>query len=208
MKTPADLKGKRLATCAGDAPLILLPAYLKMVHLTMDDVKVVTVDCGAKYTVVAQGLADATIGYTAYGRTMFGVAGITDLTDFNYADAGVTLPSHGIVASLKTINSMPDLIHRFAKATTKSWLEARANPEGAVKQMVSMVPLMKGKEEANVVEFTAYLESLESPGTKGKPFGWQSPEEWQQAEDILVQYMGVKRQPSINAYFTNDFVVQ
>lgn len=208
IKSPAELKGKSLATCAGDAPLILLPAYLKTVNLTMQDVKIVTVDCGAKYTVVAQGLADVTIGYSAYARTMFGGAGITDITDFSYADAGINLPSHGIVASLKTIETKSDLIRRFNKATAKAWVEARGNPEAVVHQMASMVPLMKGKEAVNVVEFKAYLQSLDSPGTRGKPFGWQSAEEWQKAEEILVEYMDVKRQPSVNVYFTNEFVPQ
>jgi NitT/TauT family transport system substrate-binding protein len=206
IRSPAELKGRSLATCAGDAPLIILPAYLKAVNLTMSDVKIVTVDCGAKYTVVAQGLADVTIGYSAYARTMFGGAGITDITDFSYAEAGINLPSHGIVASLKTVESKPDLIRRFNKATAKSWVEARNNPEAAIDQMAAMVPLMKGKEAVNVVEFKAYLESLNSPGTRGKPFGWQSADEWKAAEEILVEYMGVKRQPSVDVYFTNEFV--
>jgi NitT/TauT family transport system substrate-binding protein len=208
IKTPAELKGKSLATCAGDAPLIILPAYLKTVKLTMNDVKIVTVDCGAKYTVVAQGLADVTIGYSAYARTMFSAAGITELTDFSYADAGINLPSHGIVASLGTVESKPDIIRRFVSATTKAWNEARGDPEAAVRRMASVVPLMKGKEDINIVEFKAYLQSVESPGTRGKPFGWQSAEEWKQAEEILIEYMGVKRQPSVNAYFTNEFVGQ
>jgi NitT/TauT family transport system substrate-binding protein len=206
IRSPTELKGKSLATCAGDAPLIILPAYLKAVNLTMDDVKIVTVDCGAKYTVVAQGLADVTIGYSAYARTMFGGAGITDITDFSYADAGINLPSHGIVASLKTIEARPDLIRRFNRATAKAWIEARDNPEAAVNQMAELVPLMKGKEAVNIVEFKSYLESLKSPGTRGKPFGWQSADEWKAAEEILIEYMGVKRQPSVTAYFTNEFV--
>jgi NitT/TauT family transport system substrate-binding protein len=166
------------------------------------------VDCGAKYTVVAQGLADVTIGYSAYGRTMFGAAGISEMSELNYADAGIRLPSHGVVASLKTIESKPDLIRRFNAATAKSWIEARENPRAAVEQMASMVPLMKGKEDVNTIEFEAYLKSLDSPGTRGKPFGWQSAQEWKQAEEILIEYMGVKRQPSVDVYFTNEFVAR
>ena len=74
--------------------------------------------------------------------------------------------------------------------------------------MATLVPLMKGKEDINIVEFKAYLQSLVSPGTRGRPFGWQSTDEWKQAEEILIEYMGVKRQPSVNVYFTNEFVGQ
>jgi NitT/TauT family transport system substrate-binding protein len=206
IRTAADLKGKRIATCAGDAPLILLPAYLKAVNLTMNDVKVVTVDCGSKYTIVAQGLADATLGFAPYGRTMFATAGISEVRALDYADAGLNLPSHGIIASQRTIETKPDLISRFVKATAKGWNEALKDPNQAIAEMVAAVALMKGRNEALKTEFEGYADYLDTPATKGKPFGWQSPEDWTVAEDILVQYMDIKRQPSVDVYFTNQFV--
>jgi NitT/TauT family transport system substrate-binding protein len=202
----ADLKGKRLATCAGDAPLILLPAYLKAVNLSMSDLKIVTVDCGAKYTVVAQGLADATLGFAPYGKTMFGAAGISDVRALDYADGGLNLPSHGIIASLKTIQSKPDLVRRFVSATAKGWNEARKDPDAAMAAMVAVVDLMKGKTQVLKTEFEGYVAYLDTPATRGKQFGWQSPQDWKKAEDILVRYMDMKRQPSVDAYFTNQFV--
>jgi NitT/TauT family transport system substrate-binding protein len=206
IQTASDLKGKRVATCAGDAPLILLPAYLKAVNLTMNDLKVVTVDCGSKYTVVAQGLADVTLGFAPYGKTMFGTAGINEVKALDYADAGLNLPSHGIIAAQRTIETKPDLIRRFVSATAKGWNEARKNPDAAITEMVSAVALMKGKNAVLKTEFEGYAAYLDTAATRGKPFGWQSPEDWKVAEDILVQYMDIKRQPSVDAYFTNQFI--
>ena len=206
IQTAADLKGKRVATCAGDAPLILLPAYLKAVNLTMNDLKVVTVDCGSKYTVVAQGLADVTLGFAPYGKTMFGNAGITDVRAFDYADAGLNLPSHGIIASQRTIEAKPDLIRRFVSATAKGWNETRKDPNSAIKEMVAAVALMKGRDQVLNTEFEGYAAYLDTPATQGRPFGWQSPDDWKIAEDILVQYMDMKRQASVEAYFTNQFI--
>lgn len=208
IRTPADLKGKKLATCPGDAPAILLPAYLKAAGLSMSDVQVVNVDCGAKYTVVAQGLADATLGFGPYGRTMFGAAGINEMRELGYADAGVSVPSHGIIASLKTIESKPDLVKRFLAATVKGWVAAKADPDAAIQAMVRAVPLMQGKEQVLKTEFTGYLAYLDTPATKGKPFGWQSADDWKKSEQILVQYMDVKAQPSVDVYYTNDYVPQ
>jgi NitT/TauT family transport system substrate-binding protein len=206
IRTADDLKGKRVATCAGDAPLILLPAYLKAVNLSMNDLKVVTVDCGSKYTVVAQGLADVTLGFAPYGKTMFGAAGITDVQALDYADAGLNLPSHGIIASHRTIEAKPDLVRRFVSATAKGWNEARKNPDAAISEMVAAVALMKGREQVLKAEFEGYAAYLDTQATRGKPFGWQSPDDWKVAEDILVQYMDIKRQPSVDAYFTNQFI--
>ena len=206
IQTAADLKGKRVATCAGDAPLILLPAYLKAVNLTMNDLKVVTVDCGSKYTVVAQGLADVTLGFAPYGKTMFGNAGITDVRAFDYADAGLNLPSHGIIASQRTIEAKPDLIRRFVSATAKGWNEARKDPNSAIKEMLAAVALLKGRDQVLNTECEGYAAYLDTPATQGRPFGWQSPDDWKNAEDILVQYMDMKRQASVEAYFTNQFI--
>ena len=206
IQKPADLKGKRVASCAGDSAVILFPGFLKANNLSMDDLKIVTVDCSAKYTVVAQGLADATLGFGPYGRTMFQAAGISDMRKFDYADSGVALPAHAVIASLKTIETKPDLIRRFVGATAKGWAEARKNPEPAIEAMVRAAPLMKGKEAALKTEFEGYVPYLDTPATAGKPFGWQSPEDWKRAEAILAQYMDLKPQPSVDAYFTNRFI--
>ena len=124
----------------------------------------------------------------------------------DYADAGLNLPSHGIIASLRAIESKPDLVRRFVSATAKGWNEARKNPDAAVAEMVAAVALMKGRSQVLKTEFEGYVSYLDTPATSGKPFGWQSPEDWRKAEDILVQYMDMKRQPSVDAYFTNQFV--
>jgi NitT/TauT family transport system substrate-binding protein len=204
--SPADLKGKKLATCPGDAPAILLPAYLKAVKLDPSDIQVVNVDCSAKYTVAAQGLADATLGFGPYGITMFGTAGISDVRELDYVDAGLVVPSHGVIASLQTIKEKPDLVRRFVAATSKAWNEARQHPDEAIAAMVERVPLMHGQEKVLSKEFAGYVKYLDTPNTAGKPFGWQSPEDWAITQSILVQYMGMTAPASTEVFYTNDFV--
>jgi NitT/TauT family transport system substrate-binding protein len=204
IKTPQDVKDKRVATCAGDSAGILLAAYLKAVNVP--GVKLVTVDCGAKYTVVAQGKADVTAAYGPYGRTTFTALGVKEVRKFDYTDAGLLLPGHGIIASLKTIESKPDLVRNFVAATARGWVEARKNPAAAAKALTAAVPLMKGKEATLEAEFKEWLEYLDTPNTAGKPFGWQSAEDWKKAEAILAQHMDVKPQPSVESYFTNRFI--
>ena len=43
---------------------------------------------------------------------------------FDYADAGIFLPSHGIIASEKTIAQRADVVRRFVAATAKAWQAA------------------------------------------------------------------------------------
>ena len=91
-------------------------------------------------------------------------------------------------------------------ATVKSWQEARQNPDAAIEATVAAMPLLKGKEPILKKELIDYLRYVDTPATTGKPFGWQAIEDWKRAEDVLAQHMELKRQPSVEAYFTNDFL--
>lgn len=206
IQSPADLKGKKITMCAGEATALLLEPYLKAVNLASTDIELVAVDCAAKYIVVAQGSADAVLGYAPFSRQQFLALGIDEIGNFAYSDAGVVVPATGVIAALKTIASKPDLVRRFIAASKKGWADALKDPDEAFKVMAQAIPAMKDKEQVLRREFDDYRPYFESPGTKGKPFGWQSQEDWQRAEAIWTQYMGIKSQPSVDAFFTNEFV--
>ena len=123
---PADLKGKRILLCPTDGLIKYLPLYLKSTGLTIDDVKVVMVDCSIKYSYLAQGNADVAGSYGTAGEALLKSVGFKDVGKFDYADAGINLPSHGIVTSMATIQNKPDKIRRFVAATAKAWQDARA----------------------------------------------------------------------------------
>ena len=148
MKTPKDLAGKRISMCAGDGISVYLPAYLRAIELKPSDVQTVTLDCSVKFTVVAQGQADAVATYGMAGTPNMQALGVTDSEKFDFADAGITLPSHGIVVSQSMIKLHPDVIRRFVAATARSWDEARQNPDAAVAAVVAARPLLQGKEAA------------------------------------------------------------
>lgn len=202
MKSPADLKGKRVSMCAGDGMSIYLPAYLKAIGLKSSDVKSQTVDCSVKYTAVAQGQADAVASYGTAGKPLMQAVGISEVAKFDFADADIALPSHGIIASREKIKSNPDMIRRFVAATARSWEEAGKDIDGAVAATITARPLLKGKEELLKNTLTDALQYV--GGTAGKPFGWQSLPNWQKAQSILVEYANIKQTPAED-FFSNDF---
>ncbi len=202
MQTPKDLAGKRVSMCSGDGMSIYLPVYLKAIGLKPNDAQMVTVDCSVKYTAVAQDRADAVASLATAGKPLLRAVGIQDVASFDFADAGVVMPSHGIIASRQKIQSNPDMIRRFTTATAKSWDEARKNPGAAVDALIAARPLLKDKKallEETLVDALVYL-----GGTKDKPFGWQSPDDWKKAEAILSEYAGMTRKTN-EPFFTNQF---
>ena len=203
---PADLKGKRILLCPTDGLIKYLPAYLKNIGLTMNDVTVNMVDCAIKYTYLAQGNADVAGSYGTAGKALLQSVGFKDIGKFDYADAGINLPSHGIVVSNATIESRPDTIKRFLVGTVKAWKEAQSHPDDAVAALIAANPLQKGREMQIKEALLASFQYIETPGTKGHPFGWQSPEEWQKATQLLVEATGIKAPSSPDVFYTNAFV--
>jgi NitT/TauT family transport system substrate-binding protein len=203
---PADLKGKRILLCPTDGLIKYLPAYLKNIGLTMDDVKIVMVDCSIKYSYLAQGNADAAGSYGTAGEALLKSVGFKDIGKFDYADAGISLPSHGIVTSMVAIQNKPDKVRRFVAATAKAWADARNHPDDAVDALVAANPLDKGKEAQVKETLLASFQYIETPGTAGKPFGWQSPEEWNKAVALLIEAGAMKGPASADRFYTNDFI--
>jgi len=203
---PTDLKGKRILLCPTDGLIKYLPAFLKHYGMTLDEVKIITVDCSIKYSYLAQGNADVAGSYGTAGEALLKSVGFTNVGKFDYADAGIDLPSHGIVTSIATINKKPDEVLRFVAATAKAWQDARAHPDDAVTALVAANPLDKGKEALLKATLLASFQYIETPGTAGKPFGWQSPEEWERATNLLVEATGMKRPASTDELYTNAFI--
>jgi NitT/TauT family transport system substrate-binding protein len=205
MSQPSDLEGKRLSMCPGDGLSVYMPIYLEAIDVAQDSVEIVSVDCSVKYTVVAQGQADAVASYAVAGKPLMQAVGIDDVARFDFADAGVTLPSFGIVTSVNKIQQDPDLVARFVEATQEAWAAAQNDPDAAVAAIVKARPLLQGKETMLKETLVDSFQYIETPGTAGQRFGWQSPDEWRQAVDILVNYVGMKRLEP-DTFFTNEFV--
>jgi NitT/TauT family transport system substrate-binding protein len=205
---PADLKGKRIVLCPTDGLIKYLPAYLKAVGLTMNDVTVNMVDCSIKYSYLAQGNADVAGSYGTAGKPLLQAVGIMEVGKFDYADQGVSLPSHGVIAATATIQNRPEMVGKFVAASAKSWQDARDHVDDAVTALIAANPLSKGKEPLVKNTLLDSLQYTSTPGTSGKPFGWQSPEEWQKATTLLVEYTDMKAPASTDQFFTNEFIAK
>jgi NitT/TauT family transport system substrate-binding protein len=203
---PADLRGKRIVFCTTDGLIKYLPTYLKGIGLTMNDVTVNMVDCAIKYSYLAQGKADVSASYGTAGKPLLQALGLDDTSKFDFADAGIDLPSHGIVTSIALLEKQPGKVRRFVAATAKAWQDARSHPDDAVAALIAANPLQKGREAQVKDTLLESFQYIETPGTKDKPFGWQSPDEWKKATALLVEATEMKAPSSSEVFYTNEFI--
>lgn len=207
IQSAADLKGHAISSCPGDSLTRYIPAYLHSIDLAPSDVTQLSVSCSLKYTVIAQGKADAVLSYSAAAKPLLAKVGIDN---FGVIRPGSSfyLPGHGIVASNSTIKNRPDLVRRFVAATQEAWLEAMKHPDAAIAAVIAANPLLKDQAASLKTSLLTSMQYINSPSTKNKPFGYQSRKDWGKALDILREYADLDKNLSLQRVFTNEFIPQ
>lgn len=202
-----DLKDRKIAVCPGDAISAYISPYLQSIGLNGDELQQLSVDCTLKYTVVAQGRADAVMTYATAARPLLQKVGIQDPITFS-PGPNFYLPGHGIVASEKIIRDKPELIRKFVKATAEAWQAAAQDPDAAVQAVIAARPLLKDEQASLKEALLTSLRYTDSPSSTGQPFGWQMPQDWQRALDILKQYANLPASTTGAQVYTNDFLAE
>jgi NitT/TauT family transport system substrate-binding protein len=205
IKKPKDLEGKTVAITNGDAPSALLPAFVKTTGLDISKVNLVNTAPAAKNAAVISGKADADITFVFQGVPIIEAGGVP-AKSFDYADYGVNVPGLCIIARLDYIKENPEVVKKFVAAARKSIEWTTQHAPQAIDILVEMNQHQKVNMTTALPILQASFRLLHTENTKGKPIGVTDPKDWAQAEDLLAQYVGMKKADSPDRYFTNAFV--
>lgn len=205
IKKPKDLVGKTVALSNGDAPSALLPAFAKATGLDLSKVNLVNTAPAAKNAAVISGKADADITFAFQGVPIIKAAGVP-AASLDYADYGVNVPGLCVISRLDYIKAHPDTVKKFVTAAQKSIEWTTHNAKKAIDILVEMNQNVKINPAIELPILQASFSLLHTKNTQGKPVGVMDRRDWVEAEDILAQYVGLKKLDSPDRYFTNEFV--
>jgi NitT/TauT family transport system substrate-binding protein len=142
IKGPKDLAGKTLADTSASSNYILFPAYARANGVDPDSVKWVFTDFNSLPGLLITKQVDA-IGQFVMGEPMLKQrAPGDDIVVLAYKDVGMEFYSNAVIASDATIQSNPDLVRRFMRATQKGMHDAFANPDEAARLMGKEMPML------------------------------------------------------------------
>lgn len=201
---PQALKGRSIASTPGGTSDVLLPAFLKGVRLTVDDVVIVPLDPALKVSSLLQGKVDA---INAPSWTLSDFAAVGGANSFLYADYGVHQVGYGIVTNVDTARTSPDLIKRFLAATLRAWDYSVKHPAEALAALEknSAENAKPRVKERNRLELPEALK-LVGAAVPGKPFGTQNEADWASMQRQLVDYRVLKESRPVSQYLTNQFI--
>jgi NitT/TauT family transport system substrate-binding protein len=205
INTLADFKGKKLVSIAGGAVGPFIDPFLKAGGLARSDVNTVIVDGSALASTYTSGGADGIV--TIAGYFIPTVEKVRPSKAILFSDVGLNLPGYGLIVHKSTLEKRPEVLRKIVEINQRAWAYMAAGhyDEGAdaiVNQRASLRP----DRESLAAQVTFYGGMIDTPATKGKPIGWQSETDWQEALRLMSE-VGVLRD-KVNAadMYTNKFI--
>lgn len=198
----SDMAKARVGWSPGGASGLLLAPVLKATGME-GKLQLISMEPAAKPTSLLEGKVDAIESFDFLQVPLFEANGL-EVATLTYASAGINVPGLSLITSRDTIQKNPALVRKIVGLMEKAQVAARADPNGAIDSLMKRAPTLKRDVVTRVLTLSF---NLFEPGyAKGKPLGWMSPEEMVKAQDILIQYGGIKTKQPIETYFTNEFV--
>jgi putative hydroxymethylpyrimidine transport system substrate-binding protein len=203
IRTPADLRGKTIATAGIPYQQAFLNAILAQAGLAEGDVNVVDVQQGLLPAVIS-GRADAMLG------GFLNVEGV-DLRLRGLHPRVVPVDRLGVptydelvlVASDDEVENEARTIQLFVAALERGTRAAAANPDEAAAVILKAGQGLEPKQTKAEVRRTVPL--LEGRGT-GHPYGYMVPSQWQRFAHFLAEGGLIKTPPTTGDVLTNDLL--
>lgn len=205
IQSAKDLKGRKLVTFTGSTWNPFIDSFLKSAGLTRADVTIINVDPTGMF---ANYIARQSDGILTLGP--FGVPIVNPHRESRQvvaADYGITFPSHGVVVREEMISKRPQTVQRFVQVLARSWQHILAGNEGeGVDAVIAARPGAKLDRNVLLGQINMYKEFVNTPNTRGRPLGWQSERDWEEAIKTLEAAGVVKPGKKPAQFFTNQFI--
>lgn len=200
IKTPQDLRGKRIGTpVLSGASYIGLRALLSAGGLTEKDITLDTIGFNQVEALTANREQSVVI-YIANEPVQLRSQGI-DINVVRVADY-LQLVSNGLITNQETLDKNPDLVGRMVRATLKGLADTIANPDQAYEISKRYVENLAQADQTVQKQILTTSIGL----WKTDHLGYSDPKAWENMQKVLTD-MGLLTKPlDLSKAYTNQFV--
>ncbi|CAM5782719.1 Thiamine pyrimidine synthase OS=Rhizobacter sp. Root404 OX=1736528 GN=ASC76_09020 PE=3 SV=1 [Rhizobacter fulvus] len=170
IKTPADLKGRKLGAPVFDAGRKAWPIFAKANSVT--DVTWTAMDPSLRETMLVRGDIDAITGFSFTSLLNLEARGVKtdDIVVLPYPSYGVKLYGNAIIVSDAFLKKNPEAVRAFLRAFTKGMKDVIADPKAAVATVKARDGLVDAALEERRLKLALDATVL-TPNAKAEGFG-------------------------------------
>lgn len=206
IRKPKDLEGKRVGSPAKSATRTVFPAFAGLNGVDLGKVEWVDMTNAAMVPSLLAGRVDAILIFANEFPSLRQAAAKQgkEATGLLFSDYGVDVYSNGLIAADATIQSRPDLVRRFVRATMKGVAWAAEHPEQAATIFVKHNP---ASDEALALEYWKIaVEHLATPATRKSGLGVMAREKMEATRDLIARFEKLPAPVATEELYTNDFL--
>lgn len=205
IKSPADLKGKKIAFTAGSLEAPFIDRFLAAGKLTRNDVELLNVSAAAKAGTYMAGSADGAFSSVPFFLPVVSAKRLS--TSVNFADFGLQFPSFGLLATDKTIETKKDALRRFASVVAGSWAYIlNGHIDEGAQAIIAARPQAKLDPKVLHEQIESIKAFAKTKATENETFGVMAASDWKSALEILSEGGLLEQKLAPDAVFTNDFI--
>ena len=172
VRKPADMVGRKVGVQA--TGMVLLRALLAKNKIAEKDVNIIPI--GGDMTPLLSGQVDVVTGWLTNTTALKPLG--KDRIDLSLWDSGVRLYALPYYATAKTLQSQPQVLAAFLRATSRGWHYADANRDAATDLLVKEYPNLNRDDERAALD--VMLSYSFSELTKAQGWGAMDPAVWQE----------------------------
>lgn len=183
IRSPKDLKGKKIAYTAGSLEAPFIDAFLAAGGLKKSDIELINVDAAGKASTYAAGRTDA-----AFSTIPFFLPVVSESRPSNgirFSDYNLNMPSFGLFTTEAKLASRREAIGKFASVVASAWQYIYSgNQDEAVEAILAQRPqaridrkILRGQIDA--------LQGFIQPAGVSQPIGVPVHAEWATAVATL-----------------------
>jgi NitT/TauT family transport system substrate-binding protein len=205
IRSPADLKGKKIAFTAGSLEAPFIDRFLAAGKLTRNDVELLNVSAAAKAGTYVSGQADGAFSSVPFFLPV--VSSKRSSTSLNFADYGLQFPSFGLFATEKTLQTKAAALRRFASVVSGCWAYILNNHvDEGVQAIIAARPQAKLDPDVLRKQIESIRAFSRTQATENQPFGVMAGSDWQTALQILAEGGLLEQKVQSEDVFTNDLI--
>jgi len=193
-----QLQGKKIGFFYGHISTDVLHNLLHK-----NNIKYTEVDVGFDYNQLIAGQIDAEWAFTVTAGLDLPAKGV-EINTISPADYGIVTQGYTIFATDSTINSQPDVVLRFLRATLKGIKDTVENPEEANKALLKRDPKLDAA--LSLRRLRAY--NAVTSNSDGYPPGYIDSTMFQSTYDRLVEEKVVSKPLNVSESYTTRFLDQ
>lgn len=207
VEKPKDLEGKVLGAPPPDGAWAQFPIFAKETGIDVAAVKVEPVGFPTREPMLAEGNVAAVTGFSFSSFLNLVRLGVPedDISTILMADHGVDLYGNAIIVNTEFAEKNPDAVKSFLEAVARGWIDAIADPAGAMPGLTKRNPAADADLEQRRLQL-AIDANVVTDYTTAHGMGGIDQDRFNNALEQIKLTYEFKAEPNAALYFTGDFL--